>query len=151
MAAEGLEKISKVASAALGGQPAPDLVVVDDEADGILLVMGEVGGGGGQLAGEFKLAGEAGMPEAHRGGGVQHQVHPQAGFLLVLLDEIALAAPEQLPIEVAQVVALHVIAVVAEFHTGPFEHAGVAARPPALRGPARPEHQMIEPAHRLGA
>jgi hypothetical protein len=42
-------------AAALGGEPAADLIVVDDEADGILLVVREVGGGGGEFAGELEL------------------------------------------------------------------------------------------------
>ena len=41
---EGFEEMPDVARAALGGEPAADLVVVDDQADRILLVMGEIGG-----------------------------------------------------------------------------------------------------------
>ena len=57
MGSKGVEEISNMTTAALGGQPAADLVVVDDEADGVLLVVGEIGDCGGEFTGEIKLAG----------------------------------------------------------------------------------------------
>ena len=90
------------------------------------------------------------MFEVHRGRGIDDEMHAQAGFLLELLDVVALAAAEDLPIEMPQAVALDVVAVIAELDAGTFQHAGMPARAPALRRPARAEHEVVEPPHRLG-
>jgi hypothetical protein len=147
---EGFEEMPDVARAALGGEPAADLIVVDDQADRILLVMREVGGRRGEFAGELELRHASRVFEVHRGRGIKDEMHAQAGFLLELLDVVALAAAEDLPIEMPQAVALDIVAVVSELDARALVHAGMPARTTALRRPARAENEVVEPPHRFG-
>jgi len=112
--------------------------------------MGQIGRRRRQFAGKRELGPQAGVAVVHRGGGIDHQLQPQAGFLLELLDEIPLTAPENLPIQMPQAVTLDVIPVVAELDTRTLQHARMPAGAPALGRPPRPEHEVVEPAHRLG-
>ena len=86
----------------------------------------------------------------HRTRCIHDHVDAQARFLLELADVVALGAAEDLPVEMAEIVALGVFAAVGELDALAFERAFVAAAHRAFRDVARTHRERLELAHGLG-
>ena len=96
-------------------------VIIDDQAAGVLLMQRQVRQGGGGHGGVVVLADERHPIAAADAGAVAHGLagvhqHPegQVGFFLVLLEVEAAGAAVDLPVEVLEVVAGDVLAVLGE-------------------------------------
>jgi hypothetical protein len=136
---EQFEDAAKLALAGLGRQVVAELGVEEPHADGVVLVDQEVGQGGGQVAGVGQLA-QPVRGEGHRPRGVQQQVGAQVGLVLEELDVVLVGAGGDLPVEVAQVVAGGVGAVVEVLDGEPVVGAAVPAGQEALDD--LPGHQL---------
>src|SRR5690606_2836814 len=101
-------------------------VVEEGGGDGVALLQDEVGEAGGEAARVVHLGDLAGA-EVHRGGAVEEEVGDEVGVLLVLLDVILVGAAEDLPVEVAGVVAGGVFAVLGELDGEAVEGGAVFA------------------------
>jgi len=93
-----------------GRDEGADLGVEGDEADGILLADHEIGKRGGEVGAVFELGGAA-LGVGHGGGGVEEDVGLEVGLFLELLDVEAVGPGVGGPVEVADVVARGVFAV----------------------------------------
>ena len=144
---DGLEDVADLRRLGLGGHEGPHRGVVGDEADGVLLSDEQVGDRGGEMTGVVKL-GESvrrGLAAVgHRARDVEDDRRAQVGLVDVLLDVEALTARDQLPVEVAQVVAGHVLAVLGELDARALAGAAVLARNEAVDGAVRQELQVSD-------
>ena len=128
----------------LAGNAIAPAGVEDAEAGAVALVDDEVRQRRGQQLGVFQLVGVAFAVE-HRAAGVEQDVADEVGLLLVLLDGVAFGAAVALPVDVADVVAGDVLAVLDELDGEAAERALVVAdaqalddgRGPSGRGPRR--------------
>ena len=96
----------------------PDLVVEGDEADRVPLAQQHQAEGGDQPPGIVEL-GEHGLRRAgpgHRAAHVQHRHRAEIGLLFVLLDVQPVVAAQDLPVDVAELVARLVHPMLGEFH-----------------------------------
>ena len=105
----------------------PDVLVEADQADRVLLPQEQVRQAGGDRAAVLVL-GEGAAAVAHRLADVHDQRRPQVGLGLELLDVKAVGLAPDLPVEVAEVVAADVLAVLDELdrvaEEPAFVHAG---------------------------
>ena len=147
---EALAEEPQMSCAVARGNEVAHLVVVDGEAERVLLLAGDVAERGGDAAGVLILRRQAGGAVRHGAGAVEDHMHAQAGLLLILPDVVALRAAEDLPVEVAQIVALHVFAPVGKLHARALERAAMAAGLRALDDVARADGELLELAHRFG-
>src|SRR5688572_10647849 len=122
----------------------PDLVVVDDETGGVPLAdheMGETGGDETRVV-ELRRAGSAG--ETHGAAGVEHHLHPNVGRLAKLFRVDAIGAGEEFPVDVLEVVARTVMAVLTEFGAVAVERAAVEPRKRPLDSDSRHELEIVD-------
>ena len=122
----------------------PGGVVEGDAADRVLLPQQQVGQADGDRAAVFVLAHRA-AAVAHAGGNVAQQRAAEVRVLFELLDVIAVLLRPDFPVDIAQVVAVGVFAVLAELdrlpevrtavHPGkePFHHVAVRTLSRAIR------------------
>src|ERR1041384_6145034 len=91
-------------AAARGGHGVERAVPGGEHADLVLLLDDEVGDGGEAEAGVAEL-GDAAAGERHGRRGVEDEVDGELGFLLELLDVVAIELGVGFPVDVAQLVA----------------------------------------------
>src|SRR6516162_685815 len=94
-------------------QVLPQLGVVGGEADGIALMQHQVGQRRGNILRILKLA-EVLPLVPHAAGGVEEEMGPEVGLLLILLDEVPIGLAVGAPIDVADLVTGIVLAVLGE-------------------------------------
>ena len=111
---DGVQQAEELPLAGGGRDVVLDVFIEDDEAGRIALGVGHVAERGGDEAGVIEL-GDAGGAEAHGGGGVEEEEELGIGLALVAFEEAAVGAGEDVPIDVAEVVALGVGAILGEF------------------------------------
>lgn len=93
-----------------------DVCIKGDEADHVLLVGEQIGEAGGEMAGVIELGlGVGACAEFHGAAGVENKGGAEVGFLLIELDVVAIGAGISLPVEMAQLVAGDVFAMLGEF------------------------------------
>ena len=150
---EAFEDLIEVAGAVALGDVEADVGVEGGEADEILLAGEHVGEGGGEDGGVFEFRGAGGggglrffafglrgggVAEGHGGGGVEADGGAEVGFLLVLLNVVAVGAGEDGPVEVFEFIAGDVFAVLGELDgeafVGGFVEAGESAFDDAADG-----------------
>ncbi len=112
----------------LGGEALADLLVERDQADGVLLVDHQVAQGRGQADAVLELRQLLAVGVAHRPGEVHHEVAGEVGLGLELLDVEPVGLGEDRPVDVGDVVARGVLAVLGELDREPLERAGVQPR-----------------------
>ena len=106
-----------------------------NHTDAIKAAQRHVADGGGDLAGEIEFARFA---EGHGLAGIEENAHGQFALLLVELEEKFVETTEEIPIEVAEIVAGDVAAVVGELDGLPARATAALALGAAL-GTARGE------------
>lgn len=137
-----------MAGAVAGGEILADLVVEGQQADGVALLVEEEGERGGE---GIRVGGlcDAARAEVHRATVVSEEVAAEVGFVLELLDEVAVAPGEEFPIEIARVVAGRVLAILGELDAKAVIRAAMNAAPKALDHNARPHLQTADGHERL--
>lgn len=117
-----------MAGAVAGGEILADLVVEGQQADGVALLVEEEGERGGE---GIRVGGlcDAARAEVHRATVVSEEVAAEVGFVLELLDEVAVAPGEEFPIEIARVVAGRVLAILGELDAKAVIRAAMNAAP----------------------
>ena len=108
-------------------QPGRDLLVELDEPRRVALPVHQVGERRREHAAVFELAHRRAAAIRHRGAHVEQQVAFEVGFLLELLDVVAIGARVDFPVERGQVVARQVLPVFRELDAEPF--VGTAVQP----------------------
>ena len=104
---------------------------MNGEPDRIALAVKEMTESGGRGGPHLELAEGAG-PVGHRGTGIEHEQGRDVGLFLVALDIVAVHAPEDLPVEMTQVIAGNVFAMFNELHAEAVAGALVLARQEAI-------------------
>ena len=148
---EALQDQPKMTHAAACGDFLAQCVVINGEPQRVLLFADDVTDGSSDAAGVGVFGEPVAGTVSHRARAVDDDVNAQVGLLLKLLDIVALRAPENFPVEVAQIVALDVLAVVGKLDARPLERAGMGARAESLDDVARAEHKRFELAHGFGS
>ena len=111
---DGVGHAHELALAGGGLDVVAHIVVEDDHAGGVALLVGEIGERHGQEPAVVEL-GDAVRAVAHGGAGIEHQRELRVGFAAIALQVSALGAGEDVPIDVAQIVAGRVGAILGEF------------------------------------
>src|SRR5262249_12196831 len=109
-----------------GSQELPHFRVKGCQADAVGLLHDEVAEGRGRGAGQIVLRDLAG-PVAHRFAGLDQKPADEVGFELVLLEVEAFGAAVDLPVDVADVIAGDVFAMLSELDREPVVLALVPA------------------------
>jgi hypothetical protein len=115
----------------------PDLVVEENEPDGVALPQHEIGESGGELGGVGELGDRAGAV-AHRPARVEKDVRAEVRLLLVLLHVELVRLGVDFPVDVAQGIAGHVLAVLGELDAEA-----------AVRALVEPRHEALDDEPRL--
>ncbi len=105
-------------------EEAPDVVVEQDQPGGVRLLEHEVCERGGDVRAVFELRQLAGFV-VHRLRDIEQNPSPEVGFFLVFLDVEAVGSSEDFPVEVLEVVAGRVFAVLCELDAVAVEGAFV--------------------------
>jgi len=100
----GLDELPEVAGTVSWRNVGLDLGVEGEYADGVPLFFQESGQGCGQGVCVVFLD-DAGLAEQHGFAPIQANHAAQIGFILILFDVITIASRQQLPVQVAQVIA----------------------------------------------
>ncbi len=127
-----------VATALAGRHELLDPVGEDDEPDLVVVLDGAEGEEGADLHGQLPLHPLAGA-EVSRGAHVNHQHHRQLPLLLEDLHEGGAAPGRDVPVDVADVVAVLVLADLGEAHAAPLEHRVVLAGEDLVDQAPRPD------------
>ena len=90
----------------------------------ILLVEHDISQRRGQITGIIELA-DAVRTVVHRGTGIDEQVTAEIGFLLILLDVIAVELGVSLPVDVANFVPWRILAMFGELDAESFIRTGM--------------------------
>ena len=114
-----------------GRDELPELLVMNREPDRIALAVKEMAERSGRGGPHLELAEGAG-PVGHRGARIEHEQSRDIGLFLVALDIVAVHASEDLPVEMAQVIAGNVFAMLNELHAEAVAGALVLARQEAI-------------------
>ena len=88
-------------------------------------------------------------PVAHALAGVQQQVADQVGLVLELLQIVFVGPAEDFPIEIAEIVAGGILAMLGELDRKAVERAAMDARHIALDDPPCAERQPLQPGKHL--
>ena len=108
------------------------LLVEGDQADRVLLVDHQVAEGRRQADAVLELRQLLAVSVAHRAGEVHHQIAGQVGLGLELLDVEPVGLGVNVPVDVGDVVAGRVLAVLGKLDREPLERAGVQPGDEAL-------------------
>ena len=110
-----VQELLEVRRIAAGPHQCPNLAVEGDQSDAVLLLEDEKGEGRGGALGVFEFRQRGAVAAiAHAFAGVQQQVADEVGFFLVLLEIVLVGLAENFPIDVAQIVALGILAMLGE-------------------------------------
>ena len=134
----------KLGSLAPRRQALANLLVEGDQADRVLLVDHQVAERRGQADRVLELGQFLAIGVAHRSRQVHHQVAGQVGLGLELLDVEAIGLGVDVPVDVRDVVARGVLAVLRELDREALERAGVQTRDEPLDDELGAE---VEPGH----
>ncbi len=118
-----------------------------NHAHAIKAAQRHVADGGGDLAGEIEFAR---LAESHGLAGIEKNAHGQFALLLVELEEKFFEAAEEIPIEVAEIVAGDVTAVVRELDGLPAGAAAALAFGTALGAPRGEQLELLKAAQEFG-
>ena len=119
-----------------------------NHAHAVKATKSDVAHGGGNLAGEIKLAR---LAESHGFAGVEEDAHRQFALLLVEFQEQAFEPAIEVPIEVAEIVAGDVIAVVGELDGLSARAAAALALGRTFGAPRGEQLELLEAAEKFGA
>ena len=145
-----VQQFLQVRGIAAGADQRADLAVEGDQAHAVLLLEHQVGQRRGRALGVFELRHRRGVaPVAHALAGVQQQVADQVRLFLELLQVVLVGPAEDFPVEVAQVVAGRVLAMLGELDREAVEGAAMHARDVALDDPPRAQRQALQPGEHL--
>jgi hypothetical protein len=148
-----VDQLLHVRGVAAGANQCADFAVEGDQPDAVLLIEHQIGQRRGRALRilEFRHRGRLAAIR-HALAGVEQQVRNQVRLFLELLQVILVGPPENLPVEVAKVVARHVLAMFGEFDGEPVKRAAVdpgnvplddqpraKLQPPKFRQPLRIE------------
>jgi hypothetical protein len=128
---EGEEEAAEVTGAMAGGEQFADGGVEGEKAGGIALAVEEIGEGRGE-GGSVGGLGPGMGGEGHGPALVHQEVAAEVGFVLESFDEVAVTSGEDPPIEVTEVIAGGVFAVLGELDGKPVVRAAVEAGPEAF-------------------
>ena len=124
-----VQQFLQVRRIAAGADQRADFAVERDQAHAVLLMQHQVGQRRGRALGVFQLRHRRRVAlVAHALAGVQQQVADQVRLFLELLQVVLVGAAEDLPIEIAEVVAGRVLAVLGELDREAVERAAMHAR-----------------------
>jgi len=119
-----------------------------DDAHAVEAAQRDIADGGGDLSREIEFARFA---EAHRLAGVEEDAHRQFALLFVEFEEQPFQPPVEIPVQVAEIVAVGVVAVIGELD----RLAARAAAPFAAGGtfgpPRREQLELLEAAQEFGS
>ena len=132
--------VANCACVAAGGRMLRCLAVEQDQADRVLLLDQQHGQRDDQRGGVVELRQRAGAV-VHRGAGIDHERDPQVAFFFVLLDVMAIGAPEDAPVEPAQIVAGRVFAVLGELDVEAVERTAMLPADRPFDDTAGAQHQ----------
>ena len=137
-----------VCTARLRGQDGADGLVEDHEPGGVTLPHQHQRERGGEAAGvvEFREAGVGRARPGHRAAGVEHHHGAEVGLFLELLDVQPVLRAQQLPVDVAELVARLVHPVLGELDRESAPGRAMAARP----GTPRRALRSRPPGRRVG-
>ena len=144
-----MKEFFQVRGLAGGSQVALDLVVEGGQAGGVLLLEDHVGEGGGDPLGVLELGDVAFGGVGHGLAGIEQDVGEEVGFLLVLLEVVLVGLGPDFPVDVADVVALRVLAVLGELDGEAVVGALVEAGDEALDDQAGLEVESFEASEHL--
>ena len=130
-------------------------VGVQLQPDGVRLLHDQVAEGGGQGAGGVVLGDDGAVRPLHRAhlhalAGVHHHPRDEVRFLLVLLQVVAFGAAVDLPVDVPDVVAGGVLAVLGELDGEPVPRASVPPGEVALDHLPGVEFQAVDAGEDVG-
>ncbi len=111
---ERVEDRLHVAQLAAGRQPVAPVRVEDVESDAVALIDDEIRQGRRQRFREFELV-RILVAVEHRVARVHHQMGGEVRFLLVLLDGVAIGTSVAFPVDMANIIARHILAMLDEF------------------------------------
>jgi len=165
--AQGTDDLTPSALAAGASDGGADSVGVDDQAHAVALLERDVAEGGGEGGGVVELGpvaaavgafgdagaggvGEGARAEVHGAGGVDEDEQVEVGFLLVLFELEFVGAAEDFPVEVTEVVAGDVLAVLGELDAEASEGRAVQAGGEALDDHAGAKLEAAEAGEGLG-
>ena len=136
----------EVGGAAFGGDFLAVVGPDAPEADGVALVGGEVGEGGGELAGEVHAGAFAGggIGVIHGAAGIDDEAEAEVGVGFEFFDVEAVGAAPGAPVEAAGVVTGDVFPVLGEFEGGAFDGGAMATGDVAEHGLARVQGEREE-------
>ncbi len=146
---DGVVDVAEVTGAMTCREEFTDLVIEGDETDGIALLMEEVGEGGGEGGGVAGLVVVEGAV-LHGAGTIEEQVAAEVGFVLELLDVMAVGPGEDPPVEMARVIAGCVLAILGELDGEAVVRAAMEAGPETLDDGAGAEFEAADGHERLG-
>ena len=130
------------------GDPAADGFVERQATDRVLLPQQQIGDRNGQRAGVFEFI-ERARPVTHAAGNIDQQRRAEVRVFFVLLDVIAILLGPDLPIDVPQIVAGGVLAVLAKLDRLAEKGTAVDARQKSLDHVARAHLEPANPGDRL--
>ena len=121
---------------------AADFGVEGDEAHAVALLEHEIGERGGETDGVVGLRRAARTRVAHGAAEVEQERGAEVGFLLVFADVVAVGFSEDLPVESADFIALHILPVLGELDAEALVRRLVQAGEKALDHPPRDDLQV---------
>lgn len=146
---DGVVDVAEMAGAMTCREEFTDLVIEGNETDGIALLMEEVGEGGGEGGGVAGLVVVEGAV-LHGTGTIEEQVATEVGFVLELLDVMAVGPGEDPPVEMARIIAGGVLAILGELDGEAVVRAAMEAGPESLDDGAGAEFEAADGHERLG-
>ena len=133
------------------GDVVADLVVEAHQAHRVLLSDHQVAEAGGEVAGVLELRQAILVARVgHRAAHVEQDMSLEVRLLLILLDVEAIGAAEHLPVNILDVIAGHVLAVLGELDAEALERASVQSRDKPLDDRSRHQIHPSDLRQRLG-
>ena len=139
---EFVQQHAQVRDAGARRDVAADFGVEGDEAHAVALLEHEVGERGGEPDGVVGLRRAARTRVAHGAAEVEQERGAEVGFLLVFADVVTVGLAEDLPVEPADFVALHILPVLGELDAEALVRRLVQPGEKALDHPLRDDLQV---------
>ncbi len=145
-----VQQLLQVRRIAAGADQRPDLLVERDHAHAVLLLKHQVGQRAGDALGIFELGHRRlGTAVTHALAGVDEQVTDEVRLLFVLLQVELIGLAVNLPVDVAQIVALRVLAMFGKLDRKAVVRAAMHARDVAFHDQPGSQLQALELSQRL--